>query len=415
MSAATPGVGLISVGWMGRVHTSAYRNLPILYPELQIHPRLIAAADTSEERARFATEVLNYESATTDYHEILDNPEIDVVSICAPNFLHAEMGVAAARAGKALWIEKPAGRTVEETREIAQAATEAGVATAVGFNYRSVPAVEHLKELIAAGTLGRITNIRGAFFADYSADPRGALSWRFRQELAGSGVAGDLLGHLADLVHYLVGQIDSVSALDSVVHKSRPIAQMGSGTHFDIIEGGELGPVENEDYIGALVRIGASGVGAGAVGTIEASRVARGPRASYSIEIYGTEGSARWNFERMNELELALHSSGDHIGYTPILAGPSFGDFAHFQPGAGTGMGYDDLKVIEARKFLTHFGGDQPVGPTIHDAVASAQVVSSALQAAAERRWVDIAPTANTTSAQRGQIDQIRSGQVRSG
>lgn len=402
MSAVTPGVGLISVGWMGRVHASAYRNLPILYPELNIRPRLVAAADTSDERAKFATDVLNFETATSDYREVLENPDVDVVSICSPNFLHAEMGIAVAEAGKALWIEKPAGRTVAETREIARAADAARVATAVGFNYRNAPAVEHLKELIADGSLGRITNIRGAFFADYSADPRGALSWRFQQDLAGSGVAGDLLGHLADLVHYLVGPIDSVSALDSVVHKSRPIAQMGTGTHFDIIEGGEQGPVENEDYIGALVRIGDSGIGAGAVGTIEASRVARGPRAGYSIEIYGTEGSARWNFERMNELELALHSSGHHIGYAPILAGPSFGDFAHFQPGAGTGMGYDDLKVIEARKFLTHFAGDDAVGPTIHDAVASAQVVSSALQAAAQRRWVDIEPTENTTAALRG-------------
>ena len=401
MSTTAPGVGLISVGWMGRVHASAYRNIPILYPELGIKPRLVAAADTSPERAQFATDVLNFESATDDYREILENPEVDVVSICSPNFLHAEMGVAAAAAGKALWIEKPAGRTVTETRQIAQAATAAGVATAVGFNYRNPPAVEHLKELIADGTLGQITNIRGAFFADYSADPRGALSWRFKQELAGSGVAGDLMGHLADLVHYLVGPIDQVSAIDSVVHKSRPIAQMGSGTHFDIIEGGEQGPVENEDYIGALIHIADSGVGAGAVGTIEASRVSRGPRASYSIEIYGTEGSARWNFERMNELELALHSSGKYIGYAPVFAGPGFGDFSHFQPGAGTGMGYDDLKVIEARKFLEYYSGQVPVGPTIHDAVASAQVVSSALEAAAERRWVDIAPTDHTTAALR--------------
>lgn len=400
MSTSTPGVGLISVGWMGRLHTSAYRDLPTFYPDLNIRPRLIHAADTSTERAQFARDVLNYRQMTTDYHEVLANPDVDVVSVCSPNFLHAEMGVAAAEAGKSLWIEKPAGRSADETRQIAQAAVKAGISTAVGFNYRHAPAVEHLKNLIADGSLGRITNIRGAFFADYSADPRGALSWRFQQELAGSGVAGDLMGHLVDLIHYLVGPIDRVTAIDSMVHKTRPIAQMGSGTHFDIIEGGEHGPVENEDYIGMLVHIADSGLGAGAVGTLEASRVARGPRASYGVEVYGTGGSAKWNFERMNELELALTDSGPHIGYAPILAGPGFGDFARFQPGAGTAMGYDDLKIIEAKKFLTAHTGQEPVaGATIHDALSASEVVSAALTAAETASWVEITPTPDTTAA----------------
>lgn len=400
MSTFSPGIGLISVGWMGRLHTSAYRDLPIFYPELGIRPRLVHAADTSSERTAFAHEVLNYPTVSTDYHEVLANPEVDVVSVCAPNFLHAEMGIAAANAGKAIWLEKPAGRSADETRSIVEAVNRAGVSTAVGFNYRHAPAVEHLKALIANGDLGRITNIRGAFFADYSADPRGALSWRFLQEQAGSGVAGDLMGHLVDLIHYLVGPINKVTAVDSIIHQSRPIAQMGSGTHFDIIEGGEQGQVENEDYIGMLVQIGQDGIGAGAVGTLEASRVARGPRASYGVEIYGTEGSARWNFERMNELELALASSGSHIGYAPILAGPGFGDFANFQPGAGTAMGYDDLKVIEAKKFLSAYTGQAPAaGATIHDALAASEVITAALNAAETSTWVDVPATPSTTAA----------------
>lgn len=394
------GVGLISAGWMGKVHTAAYRNFSVIYPDLGIEPRLLHAADSSQSRAQYAQNVLRYPMVTTDYREVLANPEVDVVSICSPNFLHAEMAIAAAEAGKAFWIEKPAGRGVDETKAIAEAAQKAQVTTAVGFNYRHAPVVEHLRQLIAHGTLGRITNVRGAFFADYSADPRGALSWRFQKDLAGSGVAGDLMGHLVDLMHYLLGPIDQVVAIDQVVHASRPVVPMGSGTHFDIIEGGQQAPVENEDYIGMLVQFGASALAAGAVGTLEASRVARGPRASYQIEVYGTEGSARWDFERMNELELALSSAGEHIGYTTIYAGPSFGDFAHFQPGAGTGMGYDDLKLIEARKFLTaHVGAAESAGATILDALSAAQVVSAAIDSAAERTWKSLPPLLGTTAA----------------
>lgn len=401
---ATPtevGVGLISVGWMGKVHSRAYQAVPVVYPELGIAPRLVIAADTEPSRAEYAKNVLGFAEATLDYHEVLAHPDVDVVSICAPNFLHAEIGIAAAKAGKAFWIEKPVGRGVEETRAVEAAANDAGVVSSIGFNYRHAPAIEKAKALIAAGELGRITNIRGVFFADYSSEPNGALSWRFNRALAGSGVLGDLMGHLVDLMHYIVGPIDRVSALTSTIHSQRPIQQMGKGTHFDVIEGGELGPVENEDYAAMLVRFRDDAVAAGAVGTLEASRVAVGPRASYNIEIYGTEGSLLWDFERMNEFQVAIGRKGDLIGYTRVMAGPNFGDFAHFQPGAGTGMGFDDLKVIEAKKFLESFVGKQHVNSNIHDAVAAAAVVDAAERSAENGEWISLPPVAGITAAVR--------------
>ena len=174
----TIGIGLISVGWMGQLHSRAYTNVPVVYPELGIRTRLIIAADTNEERARFAQDVLGYESSTADYHDVLNHPDVDVVSVCAPNFLHEEIGRAVAEAGKSLWIEKPVGRSAEETESVVNAADAAEVVTAVGFNYRNAPAIEYARQLVADGSLGRITNVRGAFFADYSAEPNGALSWR---------------------------------------------------------------------------------------------------------------------------------------------------------------------------------------------------------------------------------------------
>lgn len=393
------GVGLISVGWMGKVHAKAYRTVPVVYPELNLSTRLIRAADSSPERAAYARDVLGFDQVSTDYREVLADPEVDVVSICAPNFLHEEMARAAAAAGKAFWLEKPAGRNLSETEAIAATADAAGVVSTIGFNYRHVPAVEFAKQLIAQGRIGRVTNVRGLFFADYSADPRGALSWRFKREYAGSGVLGDLLGHLVDLMHYTAGEIGETTALTSIVHPERPELPMGQATHFALVEDGEMGEVENEDYAGLLVRFSDRALAAGAVGTLEASRVAVGPRAQYGFEIYGTEGSLTWDFQRMNELRLATGLGRPEFGYTTIYAGPGHGDFARFQPGAGTGMGYDDLKVIEAKKFLQAFLGREAENSNIHDAVASARVLDAAERSAASRAWEAVLPEPGTTAA----------------
>ncbi|MBL3685473.1 gfo/Idh/MocA family oxidoreductase [Leucobacter zeae] len=393
------GVGLISVGWMGQLHSRAYANLKYAYPEIGIRPRLVRAADPAPERADEAVRVLGYERASADYRDVLDDPEVDVVSICAPNFLHAEIGIAAARAGKHFWIEKPVGRGEDETREVAEAAGAAGVVSSIGFNYRHAPAIEHLRELIAEGRLGRITNVRGRMFADYSADPNGALSWRFVRGLAGSGVLGDLMGHLVDLVQYTLGPIAEVTALTSTVYAERPELPMGTGTHFAVIENGVMKPVENEDYAAMLVRLSGEAVAAEAVGTLEASRVAVGPRASYGIEVYGTEGSAFWDFERMNELHLSGGRGAEHQGYARVMASPGMGDFARFQPGAGTSMGYDDLKVVEARKFLEAVVGRAAANSNIQDALSAAQVVSAAERSAALRDWQSSARVPGTTAA----------------
>ena len=399
MEKRTIGVGLISVGWMGKVHSKAFQLLPSVYPELGVKTRLVMAADTAADRAEYAVEVLGYEQFTLDYHEVLQHPDVDVVSICAPNFLHAEMGIAAAKAGKAFWLEKPAGRGAHETEAIAQAAAEAGVLSTIGFNYRNPPVVEHAKQLIERGALGRITNVRGTFFADYSSEPMGALSWRFKREFAGSGVLGDLMGHLVDLMQYLLGPIAEVNGMTKTIYSERPILQMGSGTHFDVIEGGEMGPVENEDYAGMLVRFAGNAVAADAIGTLEACRASVGPRAAYNFEIYGTEGSIKWDFERLNELQVAIGRRGEHLGYQRVMAGPGFGDFSHYYPGAGTTMGYDELKVIECRKFVEAFLGGEHRNSNIQDAVAAARVVSAAEESAASRQWVAIAPTSGTTAA----------------
>jgi predicted dehydrogenase len=389
---AEPGIGLISVGWMGKLHSRAYQAVPLVYPELKIRPRFVHAADTVADRADYARQVLGYARASTDYREVLADPDVDVVSICAPNMLHREIGVAAARAGKPFWIEKPVGRDASETAAVAAAARAAGVVTSIGYNYRHVPAVERVRELIAAGELGRITNVRAVFFNSYASEPNGALSWRFRQDQAGSGALGDLLSHVVDLMQYVVAPITEVSSLLSTVYGQRPILPMGSATHFAVIEDGELGDVENDDYVAALARFAG-----GAVGTLEASRVSVGPQCGLGFEIYGTEGSAAWNFEQMNELRLCLGRGGANHGYTTVLGNSHLGDYGRFQPGPGNSMGYDDLKVIEAKKFLVAAGGGEQRNSTIEEAHADAEVIAATAASARDGAWHAVASVPGAT------------------
>ena len=391
-----PGVGLISVGWMGKLHSRAYQALPLVYPELKIRPRLVHAADSAADRASYARDILGYERATTDYREVLADPEVDVVSICAPNMLHREIGVAAAQAGKPFWIEKPVGRDAGETAAVAAAAQAADLVTSIGYNYRHVPAVEQARELIAAGQLGRITNVRAVFFNSYASEPNGALSWRFRQAEAGSGALGDLLSHVIDLMQYVVAPITEVTSLLSTVYTQRPVLPMGSADHFAVIEGGELGEVENDDYAAALVRF-AGGPASGASGTLEASRVSVGPQCGLGFEIYGTDGSATWNFEQMNELRLCLGRGGPAHGYTTVLGHPGLGDYGRFQPGPGHSMSYDDLKVIEAKKFLVAVGGGERHNSTITEAHADAEVAAAVAASARDGAWHKVTPVPGAT------------------
>jgi predicted dehydrogenase len=239
------------------------------------------------------------------------------------------------------------------------------------------------------------------FFSGYAAEPKGALSWRFKRELAGSGALGDLLSHVVDLVQYVVGPVAEVTALTSTVYTERPILPMGSATHFAVIEDGELGTVENEDYAATLVRFAGEAQGAGAVGTLEASRTIVGPQCGLGFEIYGTDGSLAWNFEQMNELRVCLGRGGPHQGYTTVLGNAHLGDYARFQPGPGIAMGYDDLKVIEARKFLVAVTGGQRQTCSVDDALSAAEVVAAAERSAADGSWHKVPAVAGTTAARR--------------
>ncbi|MFF9622354.1 Gfo/Idh/MocA family protein [Streptomyces griseosporeus] len=382
----TVGVAVVGFGWMGRVHTQAYARVPHHFPQLPLRPRLVAVAEEVPGRAEEAAERFGFASATRDWREIAADPRVEAVSVTAPNFLHREIGVAMAEAGKHLWIEKPVGLTAADARAVADAVATAGVQGAVGFNYRNAPAVEAARDLIAAGEIGTVTHARVRLFSDYAAHPEGALTWRFERERGGSGVLGDLASHGVDLARFLLGDIAELTADTAVFvpERARPAGATAGHTR---ATGGAPGPVENEDYVGCLLRFAS-----GARGVLEACRVSVGEQNTYGFEVHGTRGAVFWDFRRMNELGVSRGTGYQDQPVSTVYVGPGAGEYAAFQPGAANAMGYDDLKVIEAYRFLRSVAEATPYGTTLADAVHSAAALDAMIRSAESGTWVSVRP-----------------------
>ncbi len=377
----TVGVGVVGFGWMGEVHTRAYQRIAQHYPDLP-RPELVAVADPEPGRAGTAADRHGFRMSTVDWRDLLENQDIQAVSITAPNFLHREIGVAVAEAGKHIWIEKPVGLGTADAEAVAAAASQ--VQSAVGFNYRNAPAVAAAREMIRHGDLGRLTHARVRFLSDYAAHPQGALSWRFERHRGGNGVLGDLASHGVDLIRYLLGEVGSVVADTAVFIPQRP-RPAGAGSHFALAAGGDVGEVENEDYLGCLLRLDG-----GARVTLEASRVSVGAQCAYGVEVHGTKGMLSWDFRRMGELVVSTGEAYQNQSASTVFARPGDGEFGAFQPGAGIAMGYDDLKVIEAARFLRSVAEGKPHGATIEDTVSCARVLDAMEASVRTGTWVEV-------------------------
>ncbi|MCW2751533.1 MAG: myo-inositol 2-dehydrogenase [Aeromicrobium sp.] len=377
-------VGIVGFGWMGQVHARAFSRLTQHYADTPLTPRLVAVADTADDdRLERAIDAFGFERLHADWRELVASDGLDLVCVTGPNFIHRDVAVAAARAGKHLWVEKPAGRNSVETREIAAAVDAAGVQAAAGFNYRNVPAVELARDLVRSGRLGQVEHSTVRFISDYAAHPDGALSWRFQNAYAGSGVLGDLVSHAADLARYVVADIEELVVDRATFIPQRPEARAGA-MHYER-GSGAMGAVENEDYVSALLRFAG-----GSRGILESSRAAVGEQNRYGIEVHGTTGALSWDFRRMNELQVCLDQDYQNAFYTTRYAAPGDGELGAFQPGANNPMGFDDLKVIEARRLVESIATGKPVGATIHDAVAAARTVDAMIESADQRTWVTL-------------------------
>lgn len=381
------GIGVIGMGWMGQVHARSYSLARQRFPDDDAAARLVICSDNVEARAHSARDTLGFACATTRWRDVIERPDVQIVNIATPNNLHVEIVQAAAAAGKHIFCEKPVGRSPEETAQIEAIARRAGVMSFVGFNYRWAPMTLHAKQLIDEGKLGELTQYRGRFFSMYGSDPLGLLSWRFDREIAGYGVLGDIMAHVTDMAHYLCGGIKRLVSNRHTFIGQRPIPIPGKGTHYSRgAPDDPTGAVSNEDYAGALVEFAN-----GARGSFEASRSIFGPKNQMAFELNGTQGALNWDFERMNELELYLPDADwGHDGYIRLVGGDRYPFHGNFNPGDGSGLGYEDMKVIEARHFLQAVAQERPCAPTFADALAVAEVHAAMIRSWNSGCWENV-------------------------
>ncbi|MGI9338025.1 MAG: Gfo/Idh/MocA family protein [Gammaproteobacteria bacterium] len=383
-------IGVIGMGWMGHAHSRSWLALSQFYPELHLRARLVACADTDAARRADAKARYGFSKVYADWRDLIAAGEIDALSITAPNFLHLQMIEAAAKAGMHIYCEKPAGKNANETRRAALCAKRAGVLSAVGYNYRFAPMVQYCRKLLDGGHFGEVEQLDCRFLSMYGSDPMGRLSWRYDKNYAGAGAGGDMLSHAADMAVFLAGGIAEVSAHRRLFIAKRPLPpgekdNKGEGeTHFAAgKESDPKGAVTNEDYIGALVKFDN-----GAAGFLESSRVARGPKCEMAFALYGRRGSARWNFEKMNELQLYLpNGKAANDGYASLLAGSAHPQHSRFNPGDGIGAGFEDLKKMEAAKFAADIKNGKQQQSGLQQAASAAEVVAAALRSCQNGTW----------------------------
>ena len=379
---------MIGGGFMGKAHTMAYAAMPMFFWPAPAIPHRKVVVDVNDVLAEEARQRFGFEEASSDWKDTIARDDIDVVDICTPNNVHAEIAIAAAKAGKHIICEKPLARTVEEARAMTKAVKEAGVTNMVAFNYRRTPAVALAKRFIDEGRIGKILNFRGTYLQDWSADPNGPLSWRFQKNIAGSGAIGDIGTHVVDMAHYLVGNITEVNAITKTYIKERPIQAGGVDKlgASDKKTDAPLGIVDVDDEVLSLIRFET-----GAVGTLEATRNAYGRNNFLTLEIHGEEGSIHFNYERRDELQVMFASDpGDARGFRTIYTGPAhpYGD--GLWPIPGLGIGYSETKIVECRDFFAAIVNGETPTPDFAEALQTELVADALIKSGQTGNWVEV-------------------------
>ncbi|WP_336773042.1 Gfo/Idh/MocA family protein [Paenibacillus sp. MMO-58] len=382
----TLNVGMIGGGFMGKAHSLAYAGMPMFFWPAPAIPYRKTVVDINEELAKEAAARYGFDSYSSDWRRVIEDPSIDIIDIVTPNNTHAEIAIAAAKAGKHIISEKPLARTTEEAKQMLDAVNEAGVKHMVAFNYRRTPAVTLAKKYIEEGAIGNILNFRGTYLQDWSADPNSPLSWRFRKDVAGSGTLGDIGTHVIDFARYLVGEITEVMGTANTWIKERPVSASIVDKLGTVKSTGDLqkAVVDVDDEISTLLRFEN-----GAVGSIEATRNAWGRNNFLTFEIHGDKGSIAFNYERRDELQVCFSDDpDDRRGFRTIYTGPAHPNGAALWPIPALGIGYGETKIIEAHDFISAIVNDTAVSPNFHDGYRIHVISDAILESASSGRWV---------------------------
>ncbi len=369
------GVGLIGAGWMGQAHATAFRNAAMFFGASGVKADLVTVADINMAAAQKLAGDFRFTDSADDWRKVVNDPRVQLIDITTPNHAHAEIAIAAAKAGKHVYCEKPMALTVEDSAAMADQAKASDVITLVGYNYLKNPTQAYAKSLIDAGELGEITSFRGTFDQDLMADPTVPHSWRHIRAAAGSGALGDLATHTLAFSQFLVGDIAETCGLAETFIKQRSDERTGT-----------LRDVENDDVVHFIMRYAN-----GALGEIASSRIGMGRRLGLGYEIQGTKGALFFTQERMNELQFydTGLANGDR-GYRTIYAGPGHGAYGAFHPIPGIGLGYNDQKIIEAQDILVAVSSGTPVQPDFEFGHKVSVAVAAVEKSIAEHRWVEI-------------------------
>jgi len=380
-------IGLVGYGFMGRTHSNAFLQAPRFF-DIPYQPVLKTICARSPDRLKSFAETWSYESTETDWRKLVERPDIDLIDIASPNDTHAEIAIAAAKAGKMVMCEKPLGRNATEARAMTDAVESANVANMVWYNYRRVPAVMLLKHLIDAGRLGRIFHYRAKFLQDWTISqdlPQGGEGlWRLDVSVAGSGVTGDLLAHTIDTAMWLNGPIAEVSAMTETFVKQRKHNLTG-----------QVEPVGIDDASAFLCRFQN-----GSLATFEATRYARGHKALYTLEINGEHASAMWDLHDLHRIQFFDHRDESQLrGWRSIHVTDSDHPYMQRWWVPGLQIGYEHTFIHQAADFLQALGEGKQAAPTFRDALATDVVTDAVLESAKTRQWRVLRPNRDRQGA----------------
>ncbi|HEX4230736.1 MAG TPA: Gfo/Idh/MocA family oxidoreductase [Bryobacteraceae bacterium] len=368
-------VGIVGYGFMGRTHSNAFLQAGHFF-DLSYQPVLKAVCARDAGRAAAFAANWGYESIETDWRTLIGRPDIDLIDIASPNDTHAEIAIAAARAGKMVMCEKPLGRNAQEALGMVEAVESAGVANMVWYNYRRVPAVTLLKQLIDEGRLGRVFHYRAKFLQDWTISqdlPQGGEGlWRLDAAVAGSGVTGDLLAHAIDTALWLNGPIAEVTAMTETFIKERKHTATG-----------QMEPVKIDDASAFLARFDN-----GSLATFEATRYARGHKALYTLEINGERASAMWDLHDLHRIQYFDHRDEGRLrGWRSIHVTDGDHPYMNRWWVPGLQIGYEHTFIHQVADFLSAIAEGKSAGPVFRDGLATDTVTDAVLRSAKTRQW----------------------------
>jgi len=387
--AKTLRVGMIGYRFMGKAHSNAWRQAPRFFP-LKAHVELHTICGRDAHGVQTARAQLGWQNAATDWREVVENPLIDIVDITTPNDSHAEIAIAAARNGKHVLCEKPLALNVKQAEQMLAAVQKAKVVHMVCHNYRRIPAIAQAKKLISEGALGNIYHFRARYAQDWPADPEFPLVWRLQKGVSGSGANGDINAHIIDLARYLVGEFTEVSGLLQTFITERPVSDAsgkGSGLGAKTTVR-KMGKVTVDDAALMLGRFEN-----GALGNLEATRLALGRKNHIEVEINGSKGSIYFDFEDMNRLKFFNNEDPkDRQGFRDILVtkGAIHPHFGGWWP-EGHIIGYEHTFIHTIVDFVNACVDGKSIQPTFDDGVRNQRVLEAVEKSAATGKWVKIA------------------------